>query len=85
MPDPRRVTGSVVHVKARIVTNLAQCARYYGSLAKTKLFNGIELRVLTDTVKNRASTSIEAEWTLIDVPSTIKIIKSVNFINFKAG
>ena len=38
--DDRRVVGARVHTKASFVTNMAECSRRYGSIAKTKRIGG---------------------------------------------
>ena len=43
--DPRRIAGSMVEAKACHVTNLAECARRYGSNSKTKRVQGVVTHV----------------------------------------
>ena len=65
-PDPRRVIGNIVSCKATQVTNLHECQRRYGSLAKTKMLEGVVLEVHTErnNITLRQQTYIEADWNL---------------------
>lgn len=83
--DPRRRVGAVVHAKATIVTNIAQCARLYGSQAKTKFINGTVVEVIVDRSTGRASTFLKVEWVMTTTPTILRSIKVVIFNNIKNG
>ena len=72
MVDPRKVVGNTVQTKATFVTHLSECSRRFGSLAKTKLLDGVvtEVEVVRNPTTNRSSTLIHANW-ILD-PNTIK-------------
>ena len=84
MVDPRKVIGNVVQTKAMYVTHLSECHRRFGSLAKTKVLEGVVTNVenITNPGTNRTSTWIHANW-IID-PNTIKSkainIRSVTYV-----
>ena len=64
--DPRRIVGSMVEAKACHVTNLAECARRYGSNSKTKKVQGIvtHVEVIKNSTTNRTTTFVTAAYDL---------------------
>ena len=64
--DPRRIVGSMVEAKACHVTNLAECARRYGSNSKTKRVQGIitHVEVIKNSTTNRTTTFVTAAYDL---------------------
>jgi hypothetical protein len=63
--DTRRVVGSYVHAKALHVTNKAECARRYGSKAKSKMLLGTVVGTTsTATSSGRTSTSVLCDFIL---------------------
>jgi Transposase IS4 len=68
MVDPHRVVGNTITAKACHVTNLAECARRYGSNKSTKLLDGvvIEVAVVQNHGNNRTTTNIIADYNLGD-------------------
>ena len=64
--DPRRIVGSMVEAKAYHVTNLAECARHYGSNSKAKRVQGIitHVEVITNSTSNRTTTFVMAAYDL---------------------
>ena len=64
--DPRCVVGALVHAKAVHVTSSIECHRRYGSLAKTKLVNGVVTKVETvpSSTNNCSVTLITADYSL---------------------
>ena len=64
--DPRRIVGSMVEAKACHVTNLAECARRYGSNSKTKKVQGIvtHVEVIKNSTTNRTTTFVMAAYDL---------------------
>ncbi len=73
---PPRVIGSGVHAKETAVKHIAECSRLHGSRAKTKLVNGKVLEVITEKINCGKSTSVQAEWVLIDVAPPKNVHKS---------
>lgn len=69
--DPRRRVGAIVHAKATAVTNLAQCGRLFGSEAERKLVHGTVVEVVVGRSRERSSTSLRVEWTLVERPSLL--------------
>ena len=65
-PDPRRVIGNTVMCKATLVTNLQECARRYGSLAKTKMLEGVVVGVVNERnpVMFCSQTYVDGDWDL---------------------
>ena len=63
--DPRRVAGNIVHAKAIHVTNLAECARRYGSKKKTKKLRGVVQNVIICNEGGRTRTNIVATYQLV--------------------
>ena len=45
MVDPRKIFGSIIHVKACHVTSKAQCHRRYGDNQKSKFIDGVVVDV----------------------------------------
>ena len=64
--DPRRIVGSMVEAKACHVTNLAECARRYGSNSKTKRVQGVvtHVEVVKNPTTNRTTTFVTAAYDL---------------------
>ena len=64
--DPRCIVGSMVEAKACHVTNLAECARRYGSNSKTKKVQGIvtHVEVIKNSTTNRTTTFVTAAYDL---------------------
>ena len=62
--DPRRIVGNIVHAKAIHVTNLAECARRYGSKKKTKKLRGVVQNVIFSNDLGRRRTNIVATYQL---------------------
>ena len=64
--DPRRIVGSMVEVKACHVTNLAECARLYGSNSKMKRVQGVmtHVEVIKNTTTNRTTTFVTVAYDL---------------------
>jgi Transposase IS4 len=62
--DPRRTVGARVHAKAMHVASLAECARRYGILKKSKLVNGTVVEVRVDKSGKRANVFVTAEYHL---------------------
>ena len=64
--DPRRIVSSMVEAKACHVTNLAECARHYGSNSKTKKAQGIvtHVEVIKNSTTNRTTTFVTAAYDL---------------------
>ena len=63
---PRRIVGSMVEAKACHVTNLAECARRYGSNSKTKRVQGVmtHVEVVKNPTTNRTTTFMTAAYDL---------------------
>ena len=82
--DPRFVVGALVHAKAIHVTSSIECHRRYGSLAKTKLVNGVVTAVETVPLFNgkRSATMLTANYYLGG--GTVKSY-IMNSRNVKAG
>ena len=83
--DPRRIVGSMVEAKACHVTNLAECARRYGSNSKTKRVQGVMTHVeeVKNPTTNRTTTFVTAAYDLGGTtirPSrlTIRSVKAVS-------
>ena len=64
--DPRRIVGSMVEAKTCPVTNLAECARRYGSNSKMKRVQGIvtHVEVIKSSTTNRTMTFVTAAYDL---------------------
>ena len=62
--DPHRIVGNIVHAKAIHVTNLAECARRYGSKKKTKKLRGVVQNVIFSNDLGRRRTNIVATYQL---------------------
>ena len=64
--EPRRIVGSMVEAKACHVTNLAECARRFGSNSKTKRVQGIvtHVEVIKNSTTNRTTTFVTAAYDL---------------------
>ena len=64
--DPRHIVSSMVEAKACHVTNLAECARCYGSNSKTKKVQGIvtHVEVIKNSTTNRTTTFVTAAYDL---------------------
>ena len=64
--NPRRIVGSMMEAKACHVTNLAECARHYGSNSKTKRVQGIvtHVEVIKNLTTNRTTTFVTAAYDL---------------------
>ena len=84
-PDPRKVLGALVTTKATHVTNATECARRYGSNAKTKILVGTVTEVIVDRSNptNRAQTYIVADWEL-GTGRTKSSKVHIRFISLKA-
>ena len=64
MTDQRRQVGTKVYAKAIHVVPLAQCARWYGTLSKSKLVSGTVTDIVINHNGSRASTELMVEWNL---------------------
>lgn len=65
IPDTRKKVGSRVYAKAIHVTAAAECARRFGSRAKTKMIPGVVIDVRVEkTTNNRTNNIIIADFTL---------------------
>ena len=62
--DPRRIVGNIVHAKAIHVTNIAECARRYGSKKKSKKLRGVVQNVIFSRGSGRRNTNIVATYQL---------------------
>ena len=64
--NPRCIVGSMVEAKACHVTNLAECARRYGSNSKTKRVQGIvtHVEVIKNSTTYRTTTFVTAAYDL---------------------
>jgi len=62
--DARMVVGASVHAKAVHIKHFSECARLYGSCARTKLVTGV-VTIVTREVKNgRSMTGVNSTWQL---------------------